>query len=106
MISTVNTGILASLLSLTSSLRVPQGTECWYDGYYCSNTNGVKSKSVEGATYDDKIKACNTLCSEHAAAASDPDLPCIAFTLRAQRGQYDCYLLTAGCEQDSTDTCL
>jgi len=112
MISTVTTGILASLLSLTSagpSLRVDPGPDCWYDGYYCSNTNGVASVPLPvavDATYEDKIKACNTLCFDQAAAVQDPDKPCLAFTLRKQRGQDQCYLLTAGCEQDNTDMCL
>merc|ERR1719228_1400387 len=107
MISTVTTGIFASLLSLTSagpSLRnTPVGSDCWYSGYYCSNTAGVASVPVEGADYAEKIEACYNLCN---AKAADPDAPCLAFTLRKQRGQDQCYLLTEACEQDNTDICL
>merc|ERR1719228_1216855 len=107
MISTVTTGIFASLLSLTSagpSLRnTPVGSDCWYSGYYCSNTAGVASVPVEGADYAEKIEACYNLCN---AKADDPDAPCLAFTLRKQRGQDQCYLLTEACEQDNTDICL
>merc|ERR1719228_1823292 len=107
MISTVTTGIIASLLSLTSagpSLRAaPVGPDCWYSDYYCSNTAGVASVLLETGTYEEKIEECYNLCN---AKAADLDAPCVAFTLRNVRGMAQCYLLTEACEQDNTDKCL
>merc|ERR1719228_908249 len=108
MISTVTTGILASLLSLTSagpSLRGDPGPLCWFDGYYCSNTAGVAPTALtvpESATAEEKINDCYELCN---GKASDTP-PCVAFTLKNIRGKDQCYLLTEACEQDNTDSCV
>jgi len=101
MISTVTTGIFASLLSLTSagpSLRAT--VPCWYSNYYCSNTAGVSPVTVEGADYPAKIVACYNLCNA--------DSSCNEFTLLSvQNGNRAlCYLLTEPCERNSADQCL
>merc|ERR1719228_585870 len=108
MISTVTTGMIASLLSLTSAVPSPRaapGPDCWYSNYYCSNTAGAASVLVEGATYADKIQACYDECQ--AAVANDPT-SCVDFTLVSSRGgqQARCYFLTETCEKNSADQCF